>query len=93
LLATDGTAAMRIAQEEPEIRLIMLDVVMPGLSGQKLAEQLQALHPAATTLFCSGHFPPELLRLGIDLKGAHFLQKPCRPLELKERLAEIFASR
>ena len=93
LLAADGLAALRIAKEAPEIRLIMLDVVMPGFSGQKLAEQLRALLPDAAILFCSGHFARGLARLGIDLEGAHFMQKPCRPLELKERLAEMLALR
>lgn len=93
MLAADGITALRIAGEAPEIRLIMLDVVMPGLSGQRLAEQLRALLPRAAILFCSGHFTAGLTRLGIDLEEAHFMQKPCRPVELKQRLAEILAAR
>ena len=39
LLASDGESAVQIAREHPEIRLAILDVVMAGLSGQKLAEE------------------------------------------------------
>lgn len=93
LLAGDGIAALRIARETPEIRLIILDVVMPGFSGQKLAEELQALLPSAVILFCSGHSARGLVHLGVNLEGATFMQKPCRPLELQQRLADLLAPR
>ncbi len=36
LLAADGEEALRIAREQPKTALTMLDVVMPGLSGQEI---------------------------------------------------------
>ncbi len=93
LLAADGEEALRLARENPEIGVIMLDVTMPGISGQQLAEQLALLLPNAPILFCSGHPATELARQGIDIEGAQFLQKPCRPPELKQRLIEMLAAR
>jgi CheY-like chemotaxis protein len=93
LFASDGEEALSIARETPMIRLIILDVVMPGLSGQQLAQQLVAILPGAPILFSSGHPVNALARLGIDIKGAQFMQKPCRPLELKQRLSEMLAAR
>jgi DNA-binding response OmpR family regulator len=93
LLAPDGEAALRIARAYPEIELIMLDVVMEGISGQELADELKIVLPAAQVLFCSGHPAPALARLGIDLTSAQFMQKPCRPLELKQRLSGMLAAR
>lgn len=58
LVAGDGEEALQIAGYHPEVRLIILDVVMAGLSGKKLADQLQIKLPKAVILFCSGH-PPE----------------------------------
>jgi CheY-like chemotaxis protein len=93
VLATqDGEEALRSARDHPEIRLILLDVVMSGLSGKKLAEQLKASLPQSSILFCSGHPAAAMARYDIDLRFEHFLQKPCRPPELKRKLEEILAT-
>jgi CheY-like chemotaxis protein len=93
LLAAEGEEALRIARVTPGIRLIILDLVMPGLSGQKLADQLAALLPEARLLVCSGHPENALARLGLQIKGAEFMQKPCRPPALQQRLSEMLAAR
>jgi len=92
LLAADGEEALA-SRENSEIGVIILDVIMSGISGQQLAEQLKILLPNAPILFCSGHPATALARQGIDIKGAQFLQKPCRPPELKQRLSEMLAAR
>jgi two-component system cell cycle sensor histidine kinase/response regulator CckA len=89
LVAQDGGEALVITRHHPEIRLIMLDVVMSGLSGKKLAEQLKANLPQSSILFCSGHPAATMSRHDIDLRVEHFLQKPCRPPELKSKLEEM----
>lgn len=93
LLAVDGAEALCIARATPEIRLIILDLVLPGISGRALSEELTALLPDAAALFCSGHPASALVRLGIDIKRAQFMQKPCRPLELQQRLREMLTAR
>jgi CheY-like chemotaxis protein len=91
LVAGDGEEALQIAHHHPEIRLIILDVVMAGLSGKQLADQLQIALPKAAILFCSGH-PPETLSLhGIDPNLVQFIQKPCRPPELQHKIEELLA--
>lgn len=92
LVARDGEEALAITRDHPEIRLIMLDVVMSGLSGKKLAEQLKANLPQSSILFCSGHPANAMSRYDIDLRIEHFLQKPCRPPELKSKLEEMLAT-
>ena len=92
-LAADGENALRLAGAAPGIRVIILDLVMRGISGRALAEQLSLLLPDAATIFYSGHPASALVRLGIDVQGAQFMQKPCRPSELQRRLSEILAPR
>jgi CheY-like chemotaxis protein len=87
--AGSGDEALQITRDHPEVRLIMLDVVMSGLSGKKLAEQLKASVPQSSILFCSGHPAAAMARYDIDLRNEHFLQKPCRPPELKRKLEEM----
>src|SRR6267378_1051136 len=76
LVAGDGEEALQITRDHPEIRLIMLDVVMLGLSGKKLAKQLKTNLPESSVLFCSGHPAAVMPRYDIDLRFEHFLQKP-----------------
>ena len=91
LVAGEGEEALQIAQHHPEIRLIILDVVMSGLSGKKLADQLQIILPKAAILFCSGHPSEMLSRHGIDATTIQFMQKPCRPAELQRKVEELLA--
>ena len=91
LVSEDGEEALQVARDHPEIRIILLDVVMAGLSGRELADQLRSNLPNAGILFCSGH-PPELMSVhGIDLNSDQFIQKPCRPPELQRRVEELLA--
>jgi DNA-binding NtrC family response regulator len=91
-LAANAEEALQIARDHSEIRLIILDVVMPGLSGNQLAEQLKVSLPESSILFCSGHPASVMSRYDIDLRSAHFLQKPCPPLELERKIEELLAS-
>ena len=93
LVAGEGNEALQIAQDHPEIRMIILDVVMPGLSGRKLADQLQIMLPQAAILFCSGHAADAMSLHGIDPNSVHFMQKPCRPPELQSKVEELLTVR
>lgn len=93
LAAGEGDAALEIARDHPEIRLIMMDVMMPGLSGKVLAEQLKASLPESSVLYCSGHPYTSMSSHDIDVAVEHFLQKPYRPPELKQKLEQMLMSR
>jgi DNA-binding NtrC family response regulator len=91
LLATGGEIAVQMAREHPEIRLAILDVVMSGLCGPQLAKELTVALPGVAVLFSSGHPAAALSRLGIDIQSVHFLEKPCRPPELLQKVEELLA--
>jgi two-component system, cell cycle sensor histidine kinase and response regulator CckA len=92
LAAGGGEEALEITRNHPEIRLIMLDVVMPGLSGKSLAEQLKTHLPESSVLFCSGHPAAAMIRHDVNTELEHFLQKPYRPPELKRKLEEMLTA-
>ena len=93
LLAGSGEEALRVARDHPEIRVIVLDVVMPGLAGKELAVRLETNLPEASILFCSGHPASALVRYGVDANSTNFLQKPCRAPELQQKIEDLLATR
>jgi CheY-like chemotaxis protein len=59
--------------------LVLVDVVMPGMSGSALALELAQVVPGVPILFTSGYTDGEILRRGLLDPGAAFLPKPFSP--------------
>ncbi len=77
LVARDGTEALRLAKEHAgPIELLMTDVVMPGLSGTKVAELVAADRPEIKVLFVSGYSDDAVVRRDLMAPGTGFLSKP-----------------
>jgi CheY-like chemotaxis protein len=76
LLASGGAQAVELmGRHADEIRLILLDMTMPGLSGEQTLERLRAIRPAIPIVVSSGYSEMlALRRFGSRIDG--FLQKP-----------------
>jgi two-component system, cell cycle sensor histidine kinase and response regulator CckA len=84
LAAVDDLAA--------KIDLLVTDVVLPGLSGFKLAEQLRMRQPGVRVLICSGYMGQEHEKdnsITLNEKTA-FLAKPFTGSELASRATDLF---
>jgi CheY-like chemotaxis protein len=61
LLAEDGEQAVDIFQKERgRIRLVILDLMMPRLSGQEALRRLRRIDPTVRVLFASGYSDAQL---------------------------------
>ena len=90
LEAPDGQAALRVAQEHRgPIHLLLTDVVMPVLSGRRLAEELTRLRPDTKVLYASGYTDDSVVRHGILESGTAYLQKPFTPDSLARKVREV----
>ena len=77
LAASTPGEAIRLAKEHGgEIHLLMTDVVMPGMNGRDLAENLLLLYPQLKQLFASGYTADIITQQGVLGEGVHFIQKP-----------------
>ena len=56
--------------------LILLDVVMPGMNGRELTDNLQVRYPDIKTLYMSGYTADVIADRGVLEKEVHFIQKP-----------------
>jgi CheY-like chemotaxis protein len=90
LMAASGADALELARgHEGPIHLLLTDVVMPGISGRELAEQLVAVRPDVRVVYTSGYTDDETVRHGVREAETAFLQKPFSPEQLARRVREV----
>lgn len=90
LEASDAETALRISQQHKEqIQLLITDVIMPGMGGREMAEQLAKQHPEVKVLFISGYTDEAVTPQGILEKGRAFLQKPFNRQSLLQKVREV----
>jgi signal transduction histidine kinase/CheY-like chemotaxis protein len=89
LSAEDPEKGLREAQAHSgPIHLLITDVLLPGMNGPVLAEQLQKARPATKVLFVSGYTENIVSHHGLDT-GISFLQKPFTNESLARKVREL----
>jgi len=84
----EGRAALhRLAREEFDV--VLLDVLMPGMSGPDLAQELTGRLQGLRVLFMSGHSDEAVLRQKLLPGDVHFIQKPFTGEEVCTLIREI----
>lgn len=77
LATADGTHALETARGHAgRIDLLVTDVVMPGLAGPKVAEQITQVRPEVKVVYLSGYSEGAVATLGQLGPGAVLLSKP-----------------
>ncbi len=78
LEAETGAEALKIskAQHHQVIHLLLTDVVMPGMSGRALADQLVKQRPETQVVYMSGYTGQTVGEHGVLAEGSFFLPKP-----------------
>jgi DNA-binding response OmpR family regulator len=83
LEAADGTTGLGIARDEqPDV--VLLDVMMPGLDGWRVAEELleDDRTSAIPIIFLTARAEFRDRARGLDIGGVDYVTKPFNPLEL-----------
>ena len=90
LLANSGAAAIQIFEEQSEqIDLVLLDMLMPGMSGEEVFSGLRAIRPDVKVLLSTGFAPDEAAQRFTDEGLAGFLRKPYDPNQLAGEVQRI----
>jgi signal transduction histidine kinase len=90
LEAANGRQAMQLVKAyQGPLHLLLSDVIMPGMNGPELAQQLKALRPDMKTLYMSAYADEVLGSCGVFSAGVNFLQKPFTPAILARKVREV----
>jgi PAS domain S-box-containing protein len=92
LAAAAGAEALSLARRHPEpIPVLLTDVVMPGMNGREVADELQRLYPSMKAIFMSGYTDRILSDSGALDRGGLYLQKPFTLSQLAGILRQVSA--
>ena len=89
LVAKDGKEALQTSeQHKATIHLLLTDVVMPGMSGPILAQQLIQQRPEIKTVYMSGYTGKTVAGHAVLDPGSFFLMKPFTRESLASKIRE-----
>ena len=91
--AANGIEALAAAREHQGcIRLMLTDVIMPGMNGRELAEQMAAVRPEMKVVFMSGYTDRIMSPDGVLDSSVNYLQKPFSAEQLNAKIREVLDS-
>jgi len=89
LVTTDGQQAIaEFKRNRSRINLLLLDVVMPKLSGPEVYKRICMDDPGFPVVFTTGYSPDMDLLQDAQAKGLPILQKPYAPRDLARKVRE-----
>lgn len=98
-LATQGVEIL--TSDDPEAgfeiflrtrpRIVLLDLVMPNISGIELLERITAIDPGVDVILITGHYSAESAVEAIQKGAADYLTKPVEIEKLRARVASLLA--
>ena len=76
LNATGGLQAVQIYQSRKDIDLVILDMIMPGLSGGETFDEIRKINPDVRVILSSGYSVTGQAKAILDRGVKAFIQKP-----------------
>jgi CheY-like chemotaxis protein len=93
VFADSAEAGMKQLAAHPEITLVLTDIVMPGVSGRKFADQALAAYPRLKVMYMTGFTRNAIVHNGLVDPGVQLIQKPFSLEDLSHKLAEVLSAK
>ncbi len=84
-----GEALLLCEKHGNRIRLMLTDVIMPGMNGRELSERLATMVPNMKVLYMSGYTDDAIVDRGALAPGTVLIQKPFTADELSARVRAV----
>jgi two-component system, cell cycle sensor histidine kinase and response regulator CckA len=91
LSADTGENAIALLKNNPHTELLLTDVVVPGMSGPMIADEIAALNPAIKVLFMSGYDGTRVVMRYVAEKGYSLLIKPFTMDQLERKVEAVLS--
>jgi DNA-binding NtrC family response regulator len=89
--ADSGENALRLFRNNPDVDLLLTDVVAPGMSGPMIADQIAALKPDIKVIFMSGYDNTQVVQRYVVEKGYTLLVKPFNMEQLGRKVRQVLS--
>jgi len=91
--ASNATEALAIVRTGQTFDLLFTDVIMPGINGRQLANELLKIKPDLKVLFTSGYTENVIIHQDRPDPGVILLGKPYRRSDMAEMIRKALAGR
>ena len=81
-----------VTRDGTSIALLLTDVVMPGMKGRELVEQISKICERLPVLYMSAYTEDAAVNSGILDRGTAFIEKPFGPDDLAAKIRELLGS-
>ena len=93
IFARSGEEALRIYSEtQPRPDLVLMDLNMPGMTGDQAFKELKAMDPQAPVVFVSGYWDGALERELRGMGALGFVQKPYEAATLRDAIVQAMTA-
>lgn len=88
-VAPDGSSGLQMALNNPSFRLIILDVMLPGMNGIEVCRSLRQAKQEVPILMLTALGTTENIVMGLDSGADDYLVKPFKLQELEARIRSL----
>lgn len=85
----NGQDALRRVQEEPNIALVLLDMMLPDINGLQVLLQLQKQRPALPVIMLTGLGSESDVVVGLEMGADDYIGKPFNPRVVVARVKAV----
>ena len=89
LAADNGENAVALFKKNPEISLVLSDLVMPGKNGKEMIADIREIRSGIKVLFMSGYSADTLFGKGILGENDELITKPFKINDLLNKIREL----